>query len=87
MNKISKLLVVGAMVALGSGAAAFAAGASDSTVGTGVLNLDKSKFSPGPARKSQTRSYAQSADGTTLTITGVAAHHPHHHRSRQSADA
>jgi hypothetical protein len=73
VNQIYKMLVVGAIVALGSGATAFAAGASDPLVGTWVLNLEKSKFSPGPAPKSQTRTYAQSADGTTLTVNGVAA--------------
>jgi hypothetical protein len=73
VNNIFKLLVIGATVALGSGATAFAASASEPAVGTWVLNLEKSKFSPGPAPKSQTRTYTQSADGTTLTVTGVAA--------------
>lgn len=73
MNSIFKLLIVGAIVALASGATAFAASATDPAVGTWVLNLEKSKFSPGPAPKSQTRIYAQSADGTHLTVTGVAA--------------
>lgn len=73
MNRIFNMLVVGTMLAVGSGAVAVAAGASEAAVGTWVLNLEKSKFSPGPAPKSQTRTYTQSADGTTLTITGVAA--------------
>jgi hypothetical protein len=73
VNQVYKLLVVGALVALGSGATAFAAAASDPLVGTWVLNLEKSKFSPGPAPKSQIRTYAQSADGMTLTVNGVAA--------------
>jgi hypothetical protein len=73
VKQIYKLLVVGAIVALGSGATAFAAAASDPLVCTWVLNLEKSKFSPGPAPKSQIRTYAQSADGTTLTVNGVAA--------------
>ncbi|MFI4869320.1 MAG: hypothetical protein ACHQDD_08220 [Steroidobacterales bacterium] len=73
MNSIFKSLVVGAIVVLASGATAFAASASEPALGTWVLNLEKSKFSPGPAPKSQTRTYAQSADGTHLTVTGVAA--------------
>jgi hypothetical protein len=70
MNKLIQLLVVGTLVALGSGAPAFAA---ESMAGTWTLNLDKSKFFPGPAPKSQTRTYADTADGTLLTFTGVAA--------------
>jgi hypothetical protein len=57
-------------VALGIGAPAFAA---ESMAGTWTLNLEKSKFVPGPAPKSQTRTYAETADGTALTFTGVAA--------------
>jgi hypothetical protein len=41
--------------------------------GTWTLNLEKSKFVPGPAPKSQTRTYADTPDGTALTVTGVAA--------------
>jgi hypothetical protein len=71
MRKIFKLLVVAALFALGSGAAAFAA---DPVVGTWILNLEKSKFTPGPAPQSQTRTYTQTADGSiALTFTGVAA--------------
>jgi hypothetical protein len=70
MNKLSQLLVVGTLVALGSGTPAFGA---ESAVGTWTLNLEKSKFAPGPAPKSQTRTYADTADGTALTFTGVAA--------------
>ena len=73
MNRIFNMLVVGTMLAVGSGGLAFAAGASEAVVGTWVLNLEKSKFTPGPAPKSQTRTYAQTADGTTLTINGVGA--------------
>jgi hypothetical protein len=72
VNRILNMLVVGTMLAAGSGAVAFAADASDPAVGTWVLNLEKSKFTPGPAPKSQTRTYAQTADGMSMTITGVA---------------
>jgi hypothetical protein len=70
MNKMIQLVVVGTLVALGIGAPAFAA---ESMAGTWTLNLEKSKFVPGPAPKSQTRTYAETADGTALTFTGVAA--------------
>ena len=50
-----------------------AAAAPDPAVGTWELNLTKSKYNPGPAPKSMTRVYANSAEGTTMTATGVAA--------------
>lgn len=47
--------------------------AADPVVGTWQLNLAKSKFSPGPAPKSDTRTYAEGADGTTMTWKSVSA--------------
>jgi hypothetical protein len=64
MQIILKTLFVGAVLAIGSGAAL----AADPAIGTWKLNLAKSTFSPGPAPKSQTRSYVESAQGTTLTV-------------------
>jgi len=52
---------------------ALAAEAPNPVVGTWTLNLANSKFNPGPAPKSQTRTYAQTAQGTALTFNGVAA--------------
>ena len=69
MRTIFKTLSVGAILAIGT-VTAFAA---DSVVGTWKLNLAKSTFSPGPAPKSQTRTYAESAQGTTVTIKTTAA--------------
>jgi hypothetical protein len=73
MNKIFQLLAVGTIIAVGSGAVVVAAAAPDAMDGTWTLNVGKSKFSPGPAPKSQTRTYATTAAGTTLTFNGVAA--------------
>jgi hypothetical protein len=73
MNKIFRMLAVGTIIAVGSGAVALAAGAPDAMDGTWTLNVGKSKFSPGPAPKSQTRTYATTVEGTTLTFNGVAA--------------
>ena len=73
MNKIVRTLLVGTVLAVGDGAVALAADAPNPVVGTWTLNLAKSKFSPGPAPKSQTRTYAETAQGTALTVTGVAA--------------
>ncbi len=73
MNKFLRTMVIGTLVILGVSAAAVAADAPDPIVGTWTLNVAKSRFSPGPAPKSQTRTYTQSAQGTSLTFSGVAA--------------
>jgi hypothetical protein len=65
--------LVGIVVALGGGSAALAADAKDPSVGTWTLNVAKSKYSPGPAPKSVTRTYTQDAQGITLKVEGVAA--------------
>lgn len=69
MRTIFQTLLVGTILAIGTGTAL----AADSAVGTWKLNLAKSTFSPGPAPKSQTRTYAESAQGMTLTIKTTAA--------------
>ena len=73
MNSITRALLVGTVMAFGSATLALAADAVDPVVGTWVLNPAKSKFNPGPAPKSQTRTYTQTADGTHLMIRSVAA--------------
>jgi hypothetical protein len=50
-----------------------AAFAADPIVGTWQLNLARSTFSPGPAPRSATRTYTESADGITLTVKTTAA--------------
>ena len=47
--------------------------AGNPVVGTWELDVAKSKFSPGPAPKSDTRTYTESADGMTMTWTSTAA--------------
>ncbi len=69
MQTIFKTLFVGAILAIGMGTAL----AADAVVGTWKLNLAKSTFSPGPAPKSQTRIYAESAQGVTVTVKTTAA--------------
>jgi hypothetical protein len=69
MQIIIKSLFIGAILALSAGAV-FAA---DSVVGTWSLNLAKSTFSPDPAPKSETRTYAESSQGTTMTSKTTAA--------------
>jgi hypothetical protein len=69
MQTIFKTLLVGAILAIGTGSVL----AADAVVGTWKLNLAKSTFSPGPAPKSQTRSYVESAQGMTVTVKTTAA--------------
>jgi len=47
--------------------------AADPVVGTWKLDVAKSKFSPGPALKSATRVYTESADGVALDAKSVGA--------------
>jgi len=70
MDTIFKTLFVGAILAIGTLAAAPAA---EPAIGTWKLNLAKSTFSPGPAPKSQTRTYTESAEGIKMTVKTTAA--------------
>jgi hypothetical protein len=69
--KTLKTMLVGAVFALSG--AAMSAVAADSAVGTWTLNIAKSSFDPGPAPKSQTRTYMEDKDGTEVAVTGVSA--------------
>ena len=69
MKTIFNTLLVGAMIVIGTGTAL----AADPAVGTWKLNLAKSTFSPGPAPKSQTRIYTESAQGMTVIVKTTAA--------------
>lgn len=73
MSRLLKALLIGAGIAGGLGSVVMAADAPDPVVGTWALSTAKSKFTPGPAPKSQTRTYAETAQGTTMTFSGVAA--------------
>jgi hypothetical protein len=71
MKTLLKTILVGAVLAVAG--VAMAAGAADSVAGTWSLNVAKSTFDPGPALKSQTRTYTVDKDGTTLSVKGVGA--------------
>jgi hypothetical protein len=73
MNRLLRMLVIGTVLSAVGGATAFAASKADPAIGTWTLNVEKSKFTPGPGPKSATRTYAQTADGIALTYSGVAA--------------
>ena len=71
MKTLLKTILLGAVLA--AAGAVSAAGAVDPVVGTWTLNLAKSTFNPGPAPKSQTRTYSVDADGVSLSVTGALA--------------
>jgi hypothetical protein len=48
-----------------------AAQTADPIIGTWRLNLDKSKFSPGPAPASESRTYVMEGQETTMTSKGA----------------
>jgi len=62
-----------AIVVATSGVAIAEAAAADPVIGTWQLNVSKSKFTPGPAPKSETRTYSQSGQSITLVIKRVGA--------------
>jgi hypothetical protein len=67
------VLAVLAIVSATGGAAIAAAAAPDPVIGTWQLNVSKSTFTPGPASKSQVRTYSQSGQSITLVIKTVGA--------------
>jgi opacity protein-like surface antigen len=73
VNKLLKAFLIGAVIAGGLSSVVMAAGAADPVLGTWKLDTANSKFTPGPAPKSQTRTYAETAQGTVMKFTGVAA--------------
>ena len=72
MKSILKTAFVAVLLAAGS-AAVVAAPAADPVIGTWQLNVAKSKFSPGPAPTSDTRTYAATDQGIAMTWKSVGA--------------
>jgi hypothetical protein len=72
MKAILKTAFVALLLATGS-AAVVAAPATDPVIGNWQLNAAKSKFSPGPAPKSDTRTYTATDQGITMTWKSVGA--------------
>ena len=68
--KLLEALLFTAVLSIG---AAAVAGAAAPEIGTWNLNVAKSKFSPGPAPQSETRTYAESDAGVALTVTTIGA--------------
>lgn len=73
MHAFLRMLMVGAVLAAGGIAVVSAGAAADPIDGTWTLNVAKSKFSPGPALQSQTRTYAETSQGVSLSYSGVSA--------------
>jgi hypothetical protein len=72
MRKLLATAVL-AIVVAASGAPIAAAADSDPVAGTWQLNVSKSKFTAGPAIKSQTRTYSQSGPSITLVMKTMGA--------------
>ena len=70
---MKRVLTVVAVALLSAVGASSLHAQSNPVVGTWKLNLEKSKFDPGPAPKSLTRTVAAEGDGLKYTFEGVAA--------------
>jgi hypothetical protein len=65
MHSCRRLLILG--IVLGAGIATLSAQAANPRIGTWQLNVAKSKYSPGPAPKSQTLKIEASGQGEKVT--------------------
>ena len=73
MHTCLRATVLGFVIAALCGIHVVAQSSADPIVGTWELNVAKSKYSPGPAPKSQTRTYEVVADGIKATLKGIDA--------------
>jgi len=67
------MLLVGLALACSASAVTVATEAASPLTGTWKLNLAKSKFDPGPAPQSDSRTYVESAEGVTVTVNILTA--------------
>ena len=70
MKRVLRFVAIALLAVVGSSALR---AQSNPLVGTWKLNVTKSKFDPGPAPKSLTRTVDAQADGVKYTFDGVAA--------------
>ena len=70
MHTLLRASVLAALIVALSGIHAFSQGA-DPIVGTWVLNIAKSKYNPGPAPKSETRTYVVAGPDIKATSKGI----------------
>jgi hypothetical protein len=73
MKNVLPTLLVGAALACSGSAVTLAAEATSLLTGTWNLDLAKSKFNPGPAPRSDSRTYVESDQGVTVTVNIVTA--------------
>jgi hypothetical protein len=73
MQPLFRTLAFGAVLTLGFRPMSLSAQATDPASGTWELNLAKSKFSPGPPPKSQTRTYEVTGGDVKYSLKGVDA--------------
>jgi hypothetical protein len=72
MKRCALRSVVGAVASLLIGFSV-ASAQTDPRIGSWTLNLERSKYDPGPAPKSDVRKYEASADGTKATVEATPA--------------
>jgi hypothetical protein len=73
MNTVTRTLVLGSVLAIAAPTAAVSAQAGNPVIGTWELNVAKSKYTPGPGTKSETRTYTATANGYTFSSKAVGA--------------
>ena len=73
MRTNTRKLVLGTLLTMAVPFALAPAQTPDPVIGTWVLNVVKSTYSPGPGPKSSTRTYVATAKGYTFTSKGVDA--------------
>jgi hypothetical protein len=73
MRTNTRMLVLGTLLTMALPPAVALAQAGDPLTGTWVLNVAKSTYSPGPAYKSETRTYTATAKGFTYSSKGIDA--------------
>ena len=72
-GQFRRSFITGTAIVVFNVAAAIAAQPADPVVGTWKLNVEKSSYNPGPARKSETRTYEGTLSSNTVSWTGVNA--------------
>ena len=70
---LSKMILGMAAVAFAASMSSVSAQLEDSAIGTWKLNVEKSKYSPGPAPKSTTVKYEPAGKGVKATVEAVNA--------------
>ncbi|HTI43566.1 MAG TPA: hypothetical protein VL693_17185 [Vicinamibacterales bacterium] len=67
--RLARLLLCGGLIIVSSASGAFAQSKDDPALGSWKLNVAKSKFTPGPPIKGDTRSYEVNNEGWLLVTT------------------